>query len=421
VKQDSWHRTTCRLCDQNRLELVVPITPSAVADAYLPKERLSEAQKSFSLDLYFCNDCGHVQLLDVVDPEILFRNYAYESSGSPGLVRHLSEYADMALESVRPTPGSLVIDIGSNDGTLLKFLNEKGFRVLGVDPGREIARKATEAGIETIPSFLTKELASEIRESYGPAAIVTANNVFAHGDDMAGMTDSIRELLGPDGVFIFEASYLVDVVEKLLLNTIFHEHLCYHTVQPMQAFLSRHGLDLIDVKRVPVQGGSIIGFAQRAGGLRKEQPTVAQLVALEKERGFDRADVYKEFALRIEILRGQTEKLLSDIKRGGKQIAGFGVSRGGTTLIHHFGLGEVLEYIVDDNPETHNLHSPGHKIPVMSPQVIYERKPDYVIILAYSNAEPIIRNHQAYLEQGGRFIVPLPEFEVVSHDNVEAC
>lgn len=410
---DCRRRRACRLCESERLELVVPFTPTPIADAYVPRERLHEKQPCYPLDLHFCHACGHVQLIDVVDPEVLFRSYTYQSSSSAGLVKHFVEYADSVLRRLAASPQGLAVEIGSNDGTMLRAFQARGWRVLGVDPAREIARRATEAGVETWPEFMTPALARRIRQERGPAMVVAANNVFAHADDMAGMVDAVRELLAPEGLFVFEASYVVDVVDRMLLGTIFHEHLCYHAVGPLRSFLARHGLELIDVERVFIQGGSIIGFAQKAGGPRKPSAEVERLVAEERQRGFDRAETYKAFSTRVNTLRDQVRELLQGLKSRGSPLAGFGAARGGTTLIYHFGLGDFLTYIVDDSPEKHHLFSPGVHIPVLPGEEIYEKKPSHLFLLAWVHAKPILARHKKYLEQGGHFIIAHPELEVV--------
>jgi hypothetical protein len=408
-------RDSCRLCGGRSLELVVPIPPTAIADAYVPHERITETQPTYPLDLYFCNGCGHVQLLDVVDPKLMFRDdYTYLSASSSGIVRHFKDYASGVLAREKPKEGSLIIDIGSNDGTLLRFFKEAGMTVLGIDPAADLARAATASGIETLPSFLDPGLAQKVRAGRGPARIVTANNVFAHADDLGGMADSIRSLLAPDGVFVFEVSYLVDVVENMLLGTIFHEHLCYHTVKPLAAFLARHGLELVDVDRVGIQGGSLIVTAQLTGGPRQASPRVAETIRQEVEHAYDRAETYRAFGRRIDQMKDDLGNLLKEAKAKGESVAGYGASRGGTTLLYKLDLGRHLSFIVDDSPTKQGLFSPGHHIPILPPAALYERKPSLVFILAWVHAKAILQNHKRYLDEGGRFVVAYPRVEVLS-------
>lgn len=410
---DVYRRNNCRLCGGHDLELVFCLAPTPPADDYVPAERLNEVQEVYPLDLFFCRKCGHAQLLDVVPPEALFGNYIYLTASSPGLVEHFRRYADQVLTRVGPPRGSLVVDVGSNDGMLLKFFQEGGMCVLGVDPAREIARKATDSGIETLPTFFTLELAHRIKGERGPAAIITANNVFAHADDLADVTEGIRDLLAPSGVFVFEVSYLVDLIQGMVFDYIYHEHLCYHSVKPLDEFFRRHGMELVDVERIANKGGSLRGTAQLAGGPRQVSPSVAQLITLEEELGLHHSESFKLFATKIDSVKAELGSLLSDLRAEGKTVAGYGASATVTTLIYQFDLGEVLSFIVDDNPSRQGLFSPGLHIPVVGPQALYERKPDYVIILAWRFSKPILKKHQAFLAQGGHFIVPLPKVEVV--------
>jgi SAM-dependent methyltransferase len=410
----SHRRDDCRLCGGKKLELVVPFAPTPIADDFVPKGELDRPQPLFPLDLYFCHDCKHLQLLEVIEARYVFRpDYAYASGASVGIVKHFKEYADGVLKRKKPAPGSLVIDIGSNDGTLLSNFKEKGCKVLGIDPAAQLAAKANAAGVETLAEYFTPELAKRLRAERGPAAIVTANNVYAHIDDLGGITDGIRTLLAPDGLFVFEASYVVDVVDKMLLGAVFHEHLCHHAVGPMMKFLSKHGLELVDVQRITIQGGAFIGYAQPKGGPLKPTPEADKLVAMEKERGFYEPGIYREFAKRINALRDEGRALLGKAKAEGKHIAGFGAARGGTTTMFHFGLGDFLEYLVDDSPDKQGLYSPGCHLPVLPTKEIYERKPDYLFLLAWVHAKPIMEKHKAFREAGGKFIIPFPKLEVL--------
>jgi hypothetical protein len=410
-------RKNCRLCEATNLELVVPITPTPVADAYVPREALSETQECYPLDLYQCLSCGHVQLLDVVDPEILFRHYSYFTGRTGGLLKHFKEYAERVVGKNKIPKESLVVDIGSNDGTFLRCFLELGMLVQGVDPAENIAAAANASGIETLPAFFDKTIAEKIRAERGPARIVSANNVFAHTDQLAEMADAVRTLLTDDGVFVFEVSYLLDVVDHMLLGTIFHEHVCYHSVKPLDAFLRRHGMELIDVDRVGIQGGSIIGTAQPLGGPRKIAPPVGELKALEDEKDLHNPATLREFSSKIETVRSEVTELINRLHADGKTIAGFGAARSGTFLIYHFNLGEKLGFIVDDSPDKQNLYSPGYHIAVFPTSMLYERKPDYAFILAWVHSRAIIQNHQRFLDEGGQFIVCFPRIQVVSRDN----
>lgn len=406
-------RDDCRLCGGRRLTQVLSLAPTPPANAFVARDALDKPQERFPLDVFFCESCGHVQLRDVVDPRVLFENYVYVSGTSPVFVRHFEDYARTVVERFRPAAGSLALDIGSNDGTLLGFFRKAGLKVLGIDPARAIAAEAGKRGIETWTEFFGPALAARIRAERGPAAVITANNVFAHADDLAGIADGVRDLLGPDGVFVFEVSYLVDVYENTLFDTIYHEHLAYHSVAPLKRFLDAHGLELFAAERVSSHGGSLRGFAQPNGGPRRADGSVETLIALEKSLGLDRAETLVAFGRKIDAVGEALRALLRGLKRDGKRVAGFGAPAKATTLMFHFGLGAgALEFIVDDSPLKQGLFSPGLHVPVLPSQVLYERKPDYLLILAWNFAKPIMANHARFAAAGGRFIVPLPSVEV---------
>lgn len=407
------HRDRCRLCDSPNLELAVPIKASPIGDAYVSAARLGQSQDLYPLDLYLCVNCGHVQNLDVVNPEVLFRDYIYTTSSSSGLVEHFRQYAADIVARHEVRPGSLVVDIGSNDGSLLKFFKAQGMRVLGVDPARDIAKKATEAGIETLPKFFSFKLASAIRRDHGEAKVFCANNVFAHADDLADLVRGIREVLADDGIFVFEVSYLVDIVDNYVFDTVYHEHVSYHSVGALAKFFARMGMQLIDVQRNNSKGGSIRGFAQRLPeGKRPVQPIVGELIALEQSRGFNHLPLYQDYATRIDQRKAALARFLDREVANGKMIAGYGASTTTTTLMWHFDLTRKLTFVVDDNPVKYGMYCPGCHIPVVPSEELYVRRPDYVVILAWQYASGIMKKHERFMKDGGQFIVPLTELQV---------
>lgn len=407
-------RDTCRLCGGTHLTMVLGLAPTPPANAFVPAADVDKVQERFPLDLFFCEDCAHVQLLDVVDPRVLFENYVYVSGTSPVFVRHFQNYADDVVARFQVPAGSLVVDVGSNDGTLLSCFANAGLRVQGIDPARDIAADATARGIPTIADFFTPASAATIRAQHGAAKVVTANNVFAHVDDLKGVVDGIRTVLDDDGVFVFEVSYLVDVFEKTLFDTIYHEHLAYHSVQPLIRFLAANGMELIEALRVDSHGGSLRGIAQLQGGPRPIGDSVAQAVELERRLGLDKAATFHAFAADIAERKRQLGDLLRGLKAEGKCIAGFGAPAKATTLLYHFDLGpDVIDFIIDDSPLKQGLFTPGMHIPVLPGSAIANKKPDYLVVLAWNFAKPIIEKNAGFREAGGKFIVPLPLVEVV--------
>jgi SAM-dependent methyltransferase len=400
------------------VEVAVPLTPITVATPNIDLTAVAQryagvAQVSVPMDLYLCHDCGHLQILDVIDPDIQYTNFKYLTSISLGLPEHFRKLADELIASTGAGAGSLVVEIGSNDGTLLRAFKERGLKVLGIDPAREIARRATESGIETLATFFSSKLASEIVQKHGRATIVVANNTFANIDDLADIARGIAQLLAPDGAFVFETSYGADVVEKNLLDTVYHEHLSYFMVRSLVDFFRRYGLEIYDVQHIWTKGGSIRGFVRLASGKQPIAPSVAGMVAHERKLGLDDMAPYKRFAAHIDGIRAEIGRIVAEYKAKGQKIAGYGASVGTVTLLQQFGLGPVLDFIADDNPLTEAIQGPDYKVPVLRPTALEERKPGLVIVLAWRYAEPIKAKNAGYIAEGGKFLVPLPDLKFV--------
>lgn len=408
-----FHRDNCRLCLGKNLELVLPLAPAPLVDAYVPKEKAHLPQPSYPLDLILCNDCGLTQLLDIVDPELIYPDYIYETVSSLGLVEHFDAYAQDTVTRIKPKAGSLVVDVGSNDGTLLRAFQKRGFKVLGVDPARGIAEKATREGIETLPIFFTPKSSADILKSHGAASVITTNNIFANVDDLHAMTEGIRDLLADDGVYLLESSYMGDLLDNMVFDFIYHEHMTYFSVKPLDLFFRSKGLEIVDIQRVGTKGGSLRYTMQRIGGPRKATAAVAQMLASEKQSGLHEAKTYKAFAAKVDALKAEVVSLLKKLKGEGKTIAAYGASATSTTFIYHFGITGLLDYFVDDYKLKQDTFSPGCHIPVLPSQALYERKPDVVLVVAWRYADPIIKKHAAYLEQGGTFIVPVPKIQIL--------
>ncbi len=410
------HRETCRLCDSRNVELVVKLEPIPLSENYCDDSETGKNAARYPVDLYMCSDCGHVQQLDVVDSKSLWESYTYYSGEAKGMPEHFEQVAAKIIDTHRPPAGSLVIDIGSNDGSLLRPFKKAGYGVLGIDPAKDIARMATESGIETIPELMSLGLAQQIRDERGPAHVVCMFNAFAHADNMGEIAESIRTMLAPDGVFVFEAQYLLDIIDRVLIATIFHEHMSHHSVKALTIFLDRHGMELVDVERVPIQHGSLIGTVQRKGGKRSVSASVKQLLDLEAQRGLDKIETLKQFAGKIRQLRERTSKLVAEWKKGNVSVAGYGAARSGPTLISQLGLTGAIEYIVDDHPQKVNKYSSGDGIRILPTAELCKRMPAYTVILAWVHSAKIIETNREYLDKGGRFVVLCPETRVVGKD-----
>ncbi|GEO37927.1 D-mycarose 3-C-methyltransferase [Skermanella aerolata] len=409
MKSAFHHRDTCRLCGGANVDNVVPLRPIPIATPNTGEVAAGLKDSQVPLDLYLCRDCGHFQLLDIIDPEIQYRNFRYRTTISLGLDEYFRSFAGQVVESLGLAAGDLVVEIGSNDGTLLRAFQPFGLRVLGVDPAQEIAARASAAGTPTLARFFDAALAGEILETHGRARLVVANNTFANLDDLGDVMAGIRALLTADGTFVFDTSYGAAVVRETLIDTVYHEHLSYFMARPLVGFFARHGMELIDVLPVPNKGGSIRGIVQLRDGPRPVSPSIAETVAAELAAGLDRPEPYRAFARRLTEVTDRLGDLIAAEKAGGGRVAGYGASVGSVTLVHQFRLGDVLDFIADDKPLAGTLPAEGRDIPVTTSDALYrDTPPSAVVILAWRYAAPIMARHERYRAAGGRFIVPLP-------------
>ena len=400
-------RADCRLCGSRDLSTVLSFGETPLANSYLSSADLGKPELFAPLVVNFCNACSLVQLRDVVDPAVLFSHYLYVSGTSPAFVAHFADYAATMIERFSLGAESLVVDIGSNDGSLLTQFKNRGTRILGLDPALNIASEATARGIPTIVGFFTREAAQVIAAGHGKARLITANNVFAHTDDVAEFIEAVKDLLAPDGVFVFEVQYLKDLIEKNLFDIIYHEHLCYYHVTPLVPFFERRGLQIVGVDRVPTHGGSIrVAVARQSGPHARAglDEILAGEAALNDRRTYD------AFAERIASNKARLLEMIAAIKTRNERIVGYGAPAKATTLGYAFGLDRSnLEYIVDDATLKQGLFMPGTHVPITLPETLYDNPPHYCLILAWNFADAIMKSHARFRDIGGRFIIPVPE------------
>jgi SAM-dependent methyltransferase len=410
-------RHTCRLCHSDRQELVVPMAgiPIGTPNFQVPNASADDPvfRTAVPLELYLCRQCGHLQILHVGNPEIQYRHYVYTTSLSLGLREHFAGYANDVIKRYSLAPDSLIVELGSNDGSLLGFFRERGMRVLGVDPAVDIARRATEKGIETIADFFTDKVGDRIRQSHGAASVVIANNMIANVDNLDPLVSGVRDVLAEDGLFVFETQYGVDVTEKNLLDTVYHEHLSYFNIKPLTHFFARFGMAVIDVQHIETKGGSIRVTVQRSGR-SKPSPEVARFIAEEDRLGVDQSAYYAAYLRKIAAIRDELVAIADACHARGQAVAGYGVSVGTTTLLPQFGLENKIDFLVDDDPNKGKIMAgPGYDIPILPPAALYERKPAVVVVFAWRYVDPIRAKHARYFEEGGKFIVPLPSISYV--------
>jgi len=412
--KEIFKKVTCRVCTKKALKKVLTLGPTPLANAFLTNKQINEGEKFYPLDVYFCTKCGFLQLGHVVSPRTLFGDYLYVSSTSKVFIKHFEQFAEKVFQRLNLSLDSFVIDIGSNDGILLKPFKELGTKVLGIEPADNIAKIAKSEGIDTVSEYFNKKLAHAIVKKYGKADVVTATNVFAHIDNLDEVIEGLKILLQDNGVFIIEAPYLIDLLQKRYFDLVYHEHLSYWSVDSLRTLFNRFGMTVFHVEKVPVHGGSIRVFIKRGKGKYAIEKSVKQFLQKEKSQKLHILQTYQIFAKKIIANRLQLLKLLTKIKLQGKTIAGYGAPAKATTLMHYFKIGsDFVDYIVDDSPYKQNLYAPGTHIPVVSAKTLKINPPDYLLILAWNFAESIMKTHQWYKEKGNKFILPVPRPRIV--------
>lgn len=408
-------RTTCRVCESRDLARFLELGQTALANSFLRSPEEFEREPRFPLDVWLCQQCGCVQLLDVIDPEVLFRDYIYVTGTSDTMKEHNRAYAATTVDLLRIAPGQLVVEVASNDGSLLGCFKQHGVRVVGIEPARNIAERARAAGIPTVCEFFGAELAASLRAEHGPARAVCANNVLAHVDDTRGFLAAARALIGEDGLVIVEVPYLRHFVERLEYDTVYHEHLCYFGLTPLMRACEEVDLRITRVEHVPVHGGSIRVYAGRAEAHADHAPAVRAEAEREQADGLTRLPRYQRFARDVAENRASLRAFLEGARAEGKRVVGYGAPAKGNTLLSYCGIStELLPYTVDKSPLKVGLWTPGTHIPVRPVEALLEDQPDYVLILAWNFAQEIVRQQAEVARRGARFVVPLPQPRVLN-------
>ena len=404
----------CRFCNNTNVKRFLELGEMPLANAFLTEDEVNTIKEpKFPLDVFFCEDCGLVQIGHVVPPQDLFKDYIYFSSTSDAVHKHAQYLAQSFKKRFKLHDNSFVVEIASNDGCVLNYFKKLDMNILGVEPAENIAKVAVDSGIETYIDFFNEETARKIKDKYGNTDVILARHVFAHVPEIHSFMRGLKLLLNMNGVIAIEAPYLVDFVEKVEFDTIYHEHLSYLSLRPMSKLFKKYGMEIFDVEHFDIHGGSLIYYISNEG-THEVSLKVGQYTENEIQKGFDDIDTYYDFADKTSQIKAKLIDLLNQLKHDGNTIAAYGAPAKGNTLLNYCDIStDLIDYIVDKSKYKQDLYTPGTHIPVYSPERLLEDMPDYTLLLAWNFADEILEQQKLYREKGGKFIVPIPDIQVV--------
>ena len=403
----------CHSCGGSHHEMVLDLGLQPLANNLLRPEDLAKPEPKFPLRLAVCTDCWLLQITDLVPPVELFSEYLYFSSFSDTMLRHAKEAATRYIQEFKLDGNSLVVEVASNDGYLLKNFVEAKVPCLGVEPAGNIAKVAREKGIETLVEFFGKKIASDLAAKNRQADLILGNNVFAHAPDTNDFVAGLKTLLKPKGRIALEFPYGADFIEHSEFDTIYHEHVFYFTLTALKPLFERHGLTIFRVQRLNIHGGSLRLFAGHTGAHAVEK-SATDLLAEETCKGVNALAYYEGFGNQVRAIKDDLVALLAKLKKEGKSIAAYGASAKGSTLLNYYGVGaDTLDFVADRSTYKQGRLTPGTHIPIVPPEELLKRKPDYTLLLTWNFADEILAQQKAYRDAGGKFIVPIPKVKVV--------
>ncbi len=408
----------CSFCDSGSMVEIIDFGDVALAGGFLTADEF-EGEKKFRLTLYFCQTCYAMQVRDVVEPSILFENYFYFSSAIRSLKEHFVDYATEVVSRFLDPAKATVVEIGCNDGILLKPIADQGVRtVIGVDPATNIVQAIDDERVTVVNDFFSRELAVDLVGKHGRADMIVANNVYAHIPDIQGVTAGICDLLKGDGIFIFEVHYLGKIVHGIQYDMIYHEHMYYYCLLALANHFARFGMTIFDVKPISIHGGSMRYYVCKQGSKYAGQisPRVSLLQSEELSHGFNKAETFTRFASAVADRKARLMSLLARLKEHGRSVAGYGASGRANTIMQYCGIGrEHLLYMIDDAPAKAGFYTPGSHLPIRSNAALVDTRPDYLLVFAWTYFNEIAEKCRDYLDGGGALITPLPDVRLVLH------
>lgn len=405
----------CRFCGHRLSEVFADLGMSPLCESYISPEQLNAMEPFYPLRVYVCDACFLVQLEEFVAPAAIFTEYAYFSSYSDSWVEHARRYTEQMRKRFGLDRSRQVMEIASNDGYLLQHFVAAEIPVLGIEPAENVARAAIARGVRTISCFFGRESAARIKAQYGAPDLLLGNNVLAHVPDINDFVAGMKLLLKPDGVITMEFPHLMRLMELNQFDTIYHEHFCYLSFTTVVRIFATHGLTVFDVEELPTHGGSLRIYARHEADSGKPVgPRVAELLATESDKGYERIETYAAFEERVRATKRALLAFLLDAKQRGKRIVGYGAPGKGNTLLNYCGIrADFLDFTVDRNPYKQGKYTPGTHIPILAPERLMEERPDYVLILPWNLKDEITQSLAGIRAWGGRFVVPIPTVQVL--------
>ena len=403
----------CRACTSRHLYNFLSLGDHPPANYFLDEEQRKKAEPVFPLEVFACLDCGLIEIPDQI-PADFFTHYLYVPSASTTMHKHFSDLAVKLTKRFLQAKNELIVDIGSNDGLFLGVCKKLGANTLGIEPAVNIAALAREKGVEVFNTYFNDETAREAAKRWSKAKVIVTTNTFSHIDDLHTFMKGVSILLRDDGVFVVEVPCALDLVEKNEFDTVYHEHLSTFSLKSISDLFHFFDMEIFDIERLEIHGGSMRIFGQKKSVGGNVSPKVATWITKEDESGLFKKETYDALAARVKKNKEELIQLLAELKKEGKHLAGYGAPAKGNTLLNYYGIGtQYLDYLADKNPLKHGRLSPGMHVPIVSADKIAETHPDYLLILAWNFSEEIMSQQEAYRRKGGKFILPIPELQIV--------